>query len=147
MTLEEHARSELGRLGWLSGDNIQSGQAMLDAVIAFSKGGWSGGSAPFGIAIVNDLLNYRPLGPLTSDDREWQYVHDDPDCWQSRRRPDAFSEDGGLTYYCLDELPVRHDFWPWLKWKLKLGEHPPGYTSPGRDMKKLKRYKSERPGA
>ncbi len=144
MTLVEHAERELRRTGWLDGEDAASGRAMLAAVEAFATGGWSGASAPYGIRIVNDLLQYRPLGPLTDDPTEWQNVSDisGRPVWQSLRRPDAFSEDGGKTYRLQDDARVRYDRWPWLLWKLRLRDRPPGFVR-GSDYGKTRLHRSE----
>lgn len=146
MSLREHAEAELRRAGWLDGDGAQSGQAILDAVEAFARGGWSGGSAPYGIHIVNDLLNFRPLGPLTDDPDEWMHIAEaqagQRDLWQSRRRADAFSNDGGRTYRLQDDARVRYDRGPWLLWKLRLRERPPGFVR-GSDYARTKLHRSQ----
>ncbi len=140
MSLAEHARQELGRAGWFDGDDRQSGEAILAAVEAFARGGWSGGSAPYGVAIVTALLQYKPLSPLTDDPAEW-IDHGDK-LWQSSRRPDAFSEDGGKTYRLQADARVRYDRWPWLLWKIGLRDRPPGFVRGG-DYGKTRLYRSE----
>ncbi len=141
MSLAEHARQELQRAGWLGGEDPQSGEAMLAAVEAFARGGWSGGSAPYGVAIVTDLLQYKPLSPLTDDPAEW--IDHGDNLWQSRRRPDAFSEDGGKTYRLQADAPVRYDRWPWLLWKIGLRDRPAGFVR-GSDYRSTRLYRSER---
>lgn len=138
--LTDHAHRELTLAGWLSDDDEQSGVALLNAVRAFSQGGWSGGSAPFGIAILSDLLQFKALTPLTDDPAEWQEVSLTGD-WQSRRRPDAFSEDGGKTYRLQSEAKVRYDRWPWLLWRLRLRDKPVGFQR-GSDFRKSKLHHS-----
>lgn len=41
------------------------------------------------------------IAPLTDDPDEW--LHVDGDIWQSRQCAEAFSNDGGKTYYLLSE--------------------------------------------
>lgn len=115
--LREYAVEELRRAGMLPGDrgdsydkyNEMCGEAVLELIDVFSEQGHSGFSASMVLGMFTEVANYRPLGPLTNDPDEWQQVnsgsgaHRDPTYWQSRRRPDAFSEDGGHTYYLLDE--------------------------------------------
>lgn len=105
--LTEHAYRELHRAGWFDPEEFPScGKAMLAAVAAFSTGGWSGSSAPFGTAIVADLLQYRPLGPLTDDPGEWVDVTtmtlDQQPTWQNRRDSRAMSYDRGRTYWLVE---------------------------------------------
>ncbi len=68
---------------------------------AFSGYGHSGGSAEMALSIFDRVVRFRPLSNLTRDPVEWMEVS--PDMWQSRRQPDAFSTDGGRTYYTLDD--------------------------------------------
>jgi hypothetical protein len=107
MSLVEHAKRELAAIGADPSD-FPSGE-VLELVETFSKQGHTGSSAAWTNAVLGRLLDYKPLGPLTNDPSEWQHIPEEmagqPDVWQSRRRPDAFSNDGGKTYYCLDEEP------------------------------------------
>ena len=119
--LVRFAIEELKRAGAFDGDADYGGAAardVLDLVKLFSLQGHSGGSAWVVTSLFNDLVRYRPISPLTNDPAEWNDVADfsggEP-CWQSRRRHDAFSRDGGKTYYLLD------DPWPWWRRKLGLG--------------------------
>lgn len=108
--LVRHARRELEAIGQFKGDP-EFADSIVKAVEAFAAYGHSGGSAGAGIAMLHELLQFHNLGPLTDHPEEWMHVGaQDPrtptgagDVWQSRRRADAFSEDGGKTYYCLDE--------------------------------------------
>jgi hypothetical protein len=76
---------------------------IVNAVREFAKYGHSGGSAGVGIHFLNELLQFRNLSPLTDDPNEWMTVTNEDPCWQSRRNPEAFSSDGGKTYYLLSE--------------------------------------------
>lgn len=109
--LYHHALTELTRAGWFDEDSRQEGDAMLRAVEAFSDGGWSGGSAPFGARIVHDLLMFKPLGPLTDDPAEW--IQHEPNLWQSRRKGSCFSSDGGKTYRDQDDARVSYPLREW----------------------------------
>lgn len=98
--LVEHAKRELA----LAGNDDDFNETIIKAVEAFASYGHSGGSASVAIPMLNDLLQFKNLTPLTNDPGEWQAVDmGKKPCWQSRRRPDAFSNDGGKTYYCLDD--------------------------------------------
>lgn len=111
--LVTHARAELERIGQFKEDP-EFAESIVGAVAAFAAYGHSGGSAGAGIAMLHELLQFKPLGPLTDDPDEWQHVGaQEPrtptgtgEVWQSRRRSDAFSEDGGKTYYLVDDDPV-----------------------------------------
>jgi hypothetical protein len=97
--LVQHAIRELA----LVDNDKEFNDCIINAVREFAKYGHSGGSAGVAIHILNDLLQYKNLSPLTDDPSEWMHVSDNEPCWQSRRNPEAFSNDGGKTYYLLSE--------------------------------------------
>lgn len=97
MSLVDHAKRELARLDNDEGFN----QCIIKAVEAFSAYGHSGGSAGYGIHVLTDLLQFKPLTALTNDPDEWMSIIDG--LWQSTRRADAFSHDEGDTYYIIDD--------------------------------------------
>jgi hypothetical protein len=106
MSLVEHARTELKACGQYDED-AEFAEALIKAVEAFASYGHSGGSAGVGVHMLHDLLQFKPLSPLTNDPDEWLHIEEDlagdAITWQNRRQPDAFSTDGGKTYYCLDD--------------------------------------------
>jgi hypothetical protein len=58
--------------------------------------------------MLNDLLQFKNLTPLTDDPEEWiqhskEMWDGEKGVWQSTRRADAFSDDGGKTYYLLSD--------------------------------------------
>lgn len=104
MSLVEHAQRELEFA------NVEHDvrPSLIAAVEAFASYGHSGGSASVCRMILFKLLGFEPLGPLTDNPDEWMDVSrfvdgDGEDVWQNCRRSDAFSLDGGKTYYLLDE--------------------------------------------
>jgi hypothetical protein len=102
--LVEHARNELE----LIGEDSKTIEGYLKVIQAYADMGHSGGSASIAIPVINDLLQFKNLAPLTDNPDEWEYHGEDKwgspgGVWQSRRRPDAFSNDGGKTYYLLSE--------------------------------------------
>jgi len=104
MSLVEHAKRELALL-----DNDEPfNDCIIKAVEAFAAYGHSGGSASVGIYILNDLLQFKELSPLTNDPEHWVHhteeVWGEPGgIWQSSRCAEAFSNDGGKTYYLISE--------------------------------------------
>lgn len=97
MSLVEHAKKELALL-----DNDEDfNNAIIKAVEAFASYGHSGGSASYAIPILNDLLQFKNITPLTDDPKEWMEVGDGT--WQSTRCSEAFSHDAGKSYYLLSE--------------------------------------------
>lgn len=100
--LVAHARHELELLG----EDRDVIDWYVRVVKAFASFGHSGGSAMATIPVLHDLFQYRALTPLTDDPDEW-IDHTDASgghpMWQNRRQSEAFSEDGGVTYYLLSE--------------------------------------------
>lgn len=97
--LVEHAKRELELLG-------ETDQAFVDSIVnglvAFAEYGHSGGSASAAIEIINDLLQFKPLTPLTNNPAEWNEVGEG--VWQSSRNSEAFSTDAGASYYLVSEM-------------------------------------------
>lgn len=104
--LVNHARAELQACGQFKEDP-EFAQSLVAAVAAFaSYDGHSGGSAAVGTQMLNDLLQFKNLSPLTNDPEEWQEVT--MGLWQNYRNSAAFSEDGGKTYTVLDSPVICH---------------------------------------
>lgn len=104
MSLLEHARFELE----LIGEEEETIQGYLNVIQAFANMGHSGGSASVAIPVINELLQFHNLTPLTNDPDEWLFHGEDVwgaggGVWQNRRNSEAFSNDGGKTYYLLSE--------------------------------------------
>lgn len=102
--LVEHARHELE----LIEEDPKTIEGYIRVVKAFSNMGHSGVSASIAIPVILDLLSFKNLSPLTDDPNEW--MRHTPDrwdgenhIWQNVRRGEAFSTDGGKTYYLLSE--------------------------------------------
>ncbi|MBA3551187.1 hypothetical protein H0W32_03195 [Patescibacteria group bacterium] len=102
--LVNHARRELALLN----NDSEFNDCIVKAVEAFAAYGHSGGSAGVGIDILNRLLQFQNLTPLTDNPNEWfhhtgEHVMDSEGVWQSVRRGEAFSTDGGKTFYLLSD--------------------------------------------
>lgn len=111
--LVAHARRELALINQRAdkGDEYteEEIEGFIRVVQAFVDMGHSGGSAPFAIGIISDLLQYKPLAPLTDDPDEWVFHGEETwgargGIWQNRRHGEAFSHDGGQSYYLLSEI-------------------------------------------
>jgi hypothetical protein len=104
--LVDHARRELARVEQGPEGDRAFADSLLRAVEGFaSYPGHSGGSAMVAVDWLTRLLRFENLSPLTSDPAEWTNVSDvsgDP-LWQSKRCSEAFSDDGGRTYWLLSE--------------------------------------------
>lgn len=108
MSLVEHARREikLAELDLPSSDyNGMIGKAVIELVEAFAKQGHSGFSAAWTKQLFEKLTSFENLTELTNDPAEWTDVSEQTGSplWQSKRRSDAFSFDGGVNYYILEE--------------------------------------------
>jgi hypothetical protein len=108
--LMRHAEREMAMAGVGDPDSDYDGWAkdcVLDLMRVFSSQGHSEGSAFLILDLFSILAHYKTLSPLTSDPDEWMDVFDgagmELSVWQNRRRSDAFSNDGGQTWYYLDE--------------------------------------------
>lgn len=109
--LEKHAEEEMRRAGLYDADADYGGmipEAVMKMIRAHSSEGHSGGSHGMTMAIFNRVVNFKPLTPLTDDPNEWTQVSPDMSppgetVWQSRRSSSCFSNDGGKTYYDIDE--------------------------------------------
>jgi hypothetical protein len=118
--LIDHANRELDLIGFpqLTRDQLRSKdpsahwdaelrKRVMELVTVFSKQGHSGESANQTLNMVSQLLQYKPLSPLTNDPIEWSRVDPkfagDLRLWQNLRNPQAFSEDWGLTFYILSK--------------------------------------------
>lgn len=102
--LVEHAKRELA----LIGEEEETVQGYVKIIQAFADMGHSGGSASVAIPVIHRLLQFQNLSELTNDPEEWMFVAEDiwgeeGGIWQSKRNPEAFSNDGGNRYYLLSE--------------------------------------------
>lgn len=101
MTMVEHARAELERLG----EDPDVIDWYCRVIAEFASYGHSGGSAMATIPVVTALLRQEALTPLTADPAEWldhSEISGYP-LWQNSRDSRAFSDDGGETYWWLHE--------------------------------------------
>lgn len=96
--LVNHARRELEIIE----EEPEFIEGYLKVIQAFADMGHSGGSASVAIPTLNLLLGYKPLSPLTNRSEEWNEVGEG--VFQSSRNPEAFSKDGGESYYLLSEF-------------------------------------------
>lgn len=100
----DHARRELE----LIDEEPETIEGYLKAVQAFLDMGHSGGSASVVIPVIHELLQLKPLAPLTYEPDEWirheGYGIDGGDLWQNIRDSRIFSYDGGKTYYNVEDV-------------------------------------------
>lgn len=104
--LTDHARRELALVETGPDGDREFADSLLRAVEGFaSYGGHSGGSASVAIDWLGRLLRFENLSPLTNNPDEWTNVSEQSgyEMWQSKRCAEAFSDDGGRTYWLLSE--------------------------------------------
>lgn len=66
----------------------------------FSLEGHSGLSASYAISVLNKLLNFEPLGPLTGEDSEWLKIDFGPEIkYQNKRCSSVFKREDGTAYH------------------------------------------------
>jgi len=104
-SLVEHARRELVRIG----ETPETISDVLDIVQSFADMRHS--SATYTIGVLEKLLAFKPLSPLTDDPTEWSLISSEisgssDGLWQNVRNPEAFSLNGGETYYVLSERDI-----------------------------------------
>lgn len=105
--LVEHARRELNRTDLLEKEGMYGdmlGHAVLELIEVFSKQGHSGMSASIVRQLFDKLSNFENLTPLTSNPDEWDDVsYQGNPLWQNKRNSAVFSNDGGKTWWHIDE--------------------------------------------
>lgn len=110
-SIKEHAEREMRAAGLYDSDadyGTMIPDAVMELVDRFAAQGHSGGSASMVLAIFLKVATQQNLTPLTDNPEEWHF-HDesvagfDGGFWQNNRNGEAFSHDGGKTYYLLSE--------------------------------------------
>ena len=121
--LVDHAIRELNLAGYdinSTGTSVQSdddyanliAKSVLELLAHFAEQGHSGFSAPCVIAIFDKLAAFKTLTPITSNPEEWQDVSkygspgDEP-MWQNIRDSRNFSNDGGKTWWNVDDKTMQ----------------------------------------
>jgi len=111
MNLIEHAEREMRIAGLYDADSDYAGmipEAVMKMIRPFAEEGHSGMSASLTLEIFNRLARYKTLTAPTCDPSEWMEVSDmcsveQRPVFQSKRDPSLFSNDGGKTYYSVDD--------------------------------------------
>ena len=88
--LFSHAENELGK-----GFDIE----LQELLLVFSSQGHSGASAAITTALIEKLLRYQPISPLTGESAEWVdhgYCMQNKRCGAVFKQPDRFN---GQAYY------------------------------------------------
>lgn len=107
--LIEHAKRELAALRKPNEDPDTAEaqdwieENILDCVQSFADAGHSGGSAGYAVSVLEKLLRFEPLGPLTGEPDEWFWPTDDLE--QNKRCSHVFRENG--VAYDIDAIHWR----------------------------------------
>lgn len=109
--LVKHAEFELRRAGLFDKDADYGGMigyAVMKMVQVVAAEGHSGMSHGLTMEIFNRVVNFKTLTPITNDESEWCNVSEyggpnGEKIWQNRRQSSCFSNDGGKTYYDIDD--------------------------------------------
>ena len=102
---------------------------VLDIIAMFAEQGHSGMTASYVLNILDRVLRFKPITPLTGADEEWKdigngeeqnkrcfsvfrYNHDNTTAYDSEGK--VFSDDGGKTFYSCREshVPVTFPYTP-----------------------------------
>lgn len=101
--LVDFAKEELRRLR-APGSEPDTMQDAIEACVigiveTFAEQGHSGSSAPYVIGILEKVLRFEPVTPLTGNDDEWCEIGFVPDMkWQNKRCPHVFKRADGTAY-------------------------------------------------
>jgi len=93
--LVDYAKSEMDIAGITAEGDGYDGMvrvAVLEIIQKFSEQGHSGFSAGMVTSLVQKLMRFEPLSPLTGRDDEWAEVSDG--CLQNKRCSHVFKENG-----------------------------------------------------
>ena len=112
MDLVEYTKSELSRLEKNDKDGEQKAinKSILEIIEVFNKQGFSGFSAGYTTWVLDRLLRFRPLSPLTGEDNEWdpprQQHANGVTVYQNKRCPSVFKavdlDDNTVRYHDVD---------------------------------------------
>ena len=80
------------------GMNRMMADHILTMVRAFTEEGHSGFSASYAANLLDKLLRFKPLTPLTGADDEWVSGHMDDDTKQNKRASHVFMDADGQAY-------------------------------------------------
>jgi hypothetical protein len=112
MSIVDHAKKELA----LINEDEEFKKAYLEICEIWAGMGHSGGSHEAALPVLVALLEQQNISPLTDDPAEWEFfgpeIWPPSGVWQNNRNGQAFSADGGKTYYLLSDQPLGHPG-PW----------------------------------
>lgn len=104
MSMIEYAKSELARIG-KDDDGMQDmmNRDILEIIDKFSQQGHSGFSASYALSVLDRLLRFKPITPLTGEANEWNECRDG--VYQNKRCSSVFRQKDG-TFEDIDAIIV-----------------------------------------
>lgn len=92
--LEKYASSELKRAFTNETDGMQLLviKDILELIKVFARQNHSGLSASYVLAYFNRLVRFKPIGPLTGDEDEWNEPYGENETQQNRRCSSVFRD-------------------------------------------------------
>jgi hypothetical protein len=129
--MTEFAKKEMDIIGLTDEDEMNGAMRkhILHMVEEFADEGHSGFSASYALSILQKVLAYKPLSPLTGEDSEWNDVADHGRgdfLFQNNRYSAVFKEGKDGEAYDIDGKV----FWDWWT-DPKTGERTKSYYSCG----------------
>ena len=111
MNMQSWAERELEAAGYRADDqedgpNKWMREGTLELLEVFGKQGHSGASAPIAVNLFQRLASWKPLGPLSGEDHEWNEVSGGT--FQNNRASNVFKDSDGSAYQ-IDGIV----FWEW----------------------------------
>lgn len=109
--LEKHAEQEMKLANLYDKNADYDGmipRAVMKLIKAHASEGHSGGSHWLTLEIFNKLVNFQTLTPITNNPNEWTCVGEyncknDKPLYQNKRDPSYFSNDGGITWWNVND--------------------------------------------
>lgn len=109
MSMIEYAKRELERIG-KDEDGLQEfmNRNILEIIEKFSEQGHSGFSAGYALSVLERLLRFKPISPLTGEDNEWSERGQNKRCSSVFKNADGTADDidaiivsdnGGITWF------------------------------------------------
>jgi hypothetical protein len=125
--MSEFAKKEMDIIGLTDEDEMNGAMRkhILHMVKEFADEGHSGFSAPYALSILQKVLAYKPLSPLTGEDSEWNDMSDygrGDNMYQNNRYSCVFKEGKDGEAYDIDGKV----FWDWYT-DPKTGEKSKSY--------------------
>lgn len=97
--LHDHAVYELSLLDDGSDEQKEVNKDILEIVDKFASQGHSGFSAYYALSLVDRLLKFLPIKPLTGEDSEWNQLNYGGKVeYQNKRASNVFKDSNGNVY-------------------------------------------------